>query len=212
MCFAWSLIYWMNTLNLFTRSAFGAGEFGSTHRLSTRSRHIVHRLFRLGRIDLLSRSWVGRFRCMSSICIPPSCGEQLLLPHDPDEVRKRPHKRLPDACRAYGIPGWERIDKEAMSKGIGEGRWRNYGRELVFEYCEEDVRASALLFAKQLHGHNWLPPANVELCLSLVELRGKGCRANSSPRHADRYADVEFGAEVQGRRHWRIAAAIRPQP
>jgi hypothetical protein len=31
----------------------------------------------------------------------------ILLPHNPDEVRKRQRKRLPDACRACGIKGWE---------------------------------------------------------------------------------------------------------
>ena len=30
----------------------------------------------------------------------------ILLPHCPEEVRKKPRKRLPDACRAYGIEGW----------------------------------------------------------------------------------------------------------
>ena len=29
----------------------------------------------------------------------------ILLPHDPDEKRKKPRKRLADACRAYGIEG-----------------------------------------------------------------------------------------------------------
>jgi hypothetical protein len=48
----------------------------------------------------------------------------LLLPHDPDEPRKRPRKRLSDACRVYGIQGWENIDKEEIRKAIGEGRWR----------------------------------------------------------------------------------------
>ena len=89
----------------------------------------------------------------------------VLLPYNPDEVRKRQRKRLPDACRAYGIEGWERIEKEKMSKDIGEGRWREYGREAVLAYCEEDVRASTLLFVKQLRGHNWLPPADVERVL-----------------------------------------------
>ena len=28
----------------------------------------------------------------------------ILLPYNPDEVRKRQRKRLSDACRAYGIP------------------------------------------------------------------------------------------------------------
>jgi DNA polymerase family A len=76
----------------------------------------------------------------------------ILLPHDPDEVRKRERKRLSDACRTYGVEGWERIDKEAMAKDIGEGRWRNHGQAAVFEYCEEDVRASTLLLRRQLCG------------------------------------------------------------
>jgi DNA polymerase I len=89
----------------------------------------------------------------------------LLLPYNPDEVRKRQRKRLPDACRAYGIPGWENIDKEVISKDIGEGRWRQYGREAVFNYCEEDVRASTMLLYAQLRGHRGLPPTDVERLL-----------------------------------------------
>jgi hypothetical protein len=46
----------------------------------------------------------------------------ILLPYNPDEVRKRQRKRLSDACRAYGIPGWDSIDKESISRDIGEGR------------------------------------------------------------------------------------------
>src|SRR5262249_27464772 len=91
----------------------------------------------------------------------------VLLPHNPDEVRKKPRKRLSDACRAYGIEGWERIDKEEMAKAIGEGRWREYGQERVYEYCEEDVRMSVRLLGSQLHrhrdayGHTLLPAADV---------------------------------------------------
>jgi hypothetical protein len=48
----------------------------------------------------------------------------ILLPYDPEEVRKKPRKRLSDACRAYGIEGWDRIDKEDISKAIGDGTWR----------------------------------------------------------------------------------------
>jgi hypothetical protein len=77
----------------------------------------------------------------------------LLLPYQPDEVRKRERKRLSDACRAYGIQGWENIDKEEISKAIGEGRWREYGQEAVFDYCEEDVRKSTELLRAQLRGH-----------------------------------------------------------
>jgi len=76
----------------------------------------------------------------------------VLLPYNPDEVRKRQRKRLSDACRAYRIDGWECIDKETMSRDIGEGRWRDYGREAGLEYCEEDVRASTELLRRQLRG------------------------------------------------------------
>ena len=89
----------------------------------------------------------------------------VLAPHDPDNPRKREHKRLPDACRAYGIEGWEQIDKGTMAQDIGEGRWRKYGQEAVFDYCEEDVRNSVLLLIEQLRGHRGhlgLPPASVE--------------------------------------------------
>jgi DNA polymerase I len=89
----------------------------------------------------------------------------VLLPHDPDEVRRKPRKRLSDACRAYGIEGWERIDKDTIAKDIGEGRWRDHGREQVFAYCEEDVRMSMQLLRAQLQGRPGLSPANVELVL-----------------------------------------------
>ena len=85
----------------------------------------------------------------------------ILLPHDPDETRQRPSKRLPDACRAYGIEGWASIDKGSMAKDIGEGRWREYGREAVFAYCEEDVRMSVLLLRRQLTGYHNRKPVDV---------------------------------------------------
>ena len=44
----------------------------------------------------------------------------ILLPYEPDEIRKKPRKKLPDACRAYGIEGWEGIDKGDMAEDIGE--------------------------------------------------------------------------------------------
>ena len=85
----------------------------------------------------------------------------ILYPYNPDEIRKRQRKRLSDACKSYLIPGWERIDKEKMSKDIGEGRWRDYGKEAVLEYCEEDVRASTALLLKQLQGFSRYQPADV---------------------------------------------------
>jgi hypothetical protein len=90
----------------------------------------------------------------------------ILLPHDPDEVRKKPRKRLPDACRACGIEGWERIDKDAIAKAIGDGTWRErYSPEEVLNYCEEDVRMEALLLRAQLCGRPGLPSANVSRVL-----------------------------------------------
>jgi hypothetical protein len=47
----------------------------------------------------------------------------ILLPYDPDQVRKKLRKRLPDACRAYGIEGWERINKDTIAEEIGAGHW-----------------------------------------------------------------------------------------
>jgi DNA polymerase-1 len=89
----------------------------------------------------------------------------VLLPYNPDEVRKKPRKRLSDACRAYGIDGWERIDKESIAKDIGEGRWQKYGQEVVFDYCEEDVHMSTLLLRRQLRGNTMFPAADVERVL-----------------------------------------------
>ena len=106
----------------------------------------------------------------------------ILLPYDPNELRKKPRKRLPDACRAYGIEGWERIDKDAIARDIGEGRWRDHGCEQVFAYCEEDVRMSMRLLRAQLQGRPELPPADVERvlhwsnysakCIALIQARG----------------------------------------
>jgi DNA polymerase-1 len=86
----------------------------------------------------------------------------ILLPYEPDETRKRPRKRLSDACRAYGIAGWERIDKKTMSEDIGNGLWRKYGKEGVLAYCgEEDVKNSAELLRRQLRGQPRFPASDV---------------------------------------------------
>ena len=91
----------------------------------------------------------------------------ILLPYAPGEVRKRQRKGLADACRAYGIEGWENIDKPAIAKAIAEGRWREYGTEAVLDYCEEDVKNSAKLLRAQLRrycdqlGRILLPAADV---------------------------------------------------
>jgi hypothetical protein len=89
----------------------------------------------------------------------------VLLPHD-DEKRGRPRKRLSDACRAYGIEGWEGIEKAEIAQDIGEGRWRKHGREDVLDYCTEDVRATALLLAAMLRGRpDAFPPVDTDRVL-----------------------------------------------
>jgi hypothetical protein len=89
----------------------------------------------------------------------------ILLPYDPDEVRKKERKNLAAAARAYGIEGWENIDKPEMARAIGEGRWREYGREAVLQYCEEDVRASAELLRRQIGGYGRYAPVNPRLVM-----------------------------------------------
>jgi hypothetical protein len=90
----------------------------------------------------------------------------VLLPHNPDEVRKRPAKDLAAACRAYGIEGWRGMDKKAIAADIGNGHWRKYGRDFVLRYCGEDVRVEVLLLIAQLRRcSRFLPPADVDRVL-----------------------------------------------
>ena len=85
----------------------------------------------------------------------------ILLPYNPDEVRHKPRKRLPDACRSYGIEGWECIDKDTIAKAIGEGTWRGrYSPEEILAYCEEDGRMEVLLLRAQLRGRGQLAPVD----------------------------------------------------
>jgi len=96
----------------------------------------------------------------------------ILLPYDPDEERKKQKKDLAHACRAYGLEGWERLDKKAMQEAIGNGTWRGrYSPAEILDYCEEDVRMSVRLLRaqlRQLHdqrGYTLLPAADVERVL-----------------------------------------------
>jgi len=93
----------------------------------------------------------------------------VLLPYEPDEKRSKERKRLVDACRLYGLEGWQQIDKESIAKDIGAGRWRDYGQPAVFQYCEEDVRMEVLLLRAELRGrpgrYGGLAPVNTDLVL-----------------------------------------------
>ncbi len=97
----------------------------------------------------------------------------LLLPYDPNEKRAKQRKRLSDACRAFGIEGWENINKEQMAKDIGEGRWRDYGQAAVYDYCEEDVKKSTELSRAQLRGSNRFPRLNTDRVIFWSEYSAK---------------------------------------
>ncbi|WMT76066.1 DNA polymerase [Bradyrhizobium sp. Ash2021] len=98
----------------------------------------------------------------------------ILLPYSPDEARIKPRKRLSDACRMYGIEGWEGIDKGDISESIGNGTWREkYIEQEVFDYCEEDVRASKRLLRAQLRGTDYYEPASVPKVLHWSEYSAK---------------------------------------
>ena len=112
----------------------------------------------------------------------------VLLPYNPDEERIKQKKGLIEACRAYGIVGWEYVEKKEIAKDIGEGRWQKYGQDGVYDYCEEDVKNSTKLLHAQLRdrcdyrGYISLPAADVERVLhwsnysakaiSLIQARG----------------------------------------
>ena len=97
------------------------------------------------------------------------------------------------------------IDKQAIAKAIGEGRWREYGQEAVFDYCEEDVQESVQAVARAAapycdqRGRTLLPAADVPRVLHWSNYSAKAGRANPGARHADRHAAVEFGAGKQDR-------------
>jgi len=99
----------------------------------------------------------------------------ILLPHSPDEVRKKPRKRLADACRAYGIKGWENIDKGMMAQDIGEGRWQKHGRDAVTDYCEEDVRNTVKLLRAMLQGTSRFPRIDIARVLYWSNYSAKCC-------------------------------------
>jgi hypothetical protein len=98
----------------------------------------------------------------------------ILHPYNPDEKRKKEHKDLKTACRAYGVEGWENIEKKDIAEAIGNGTWRGrYSPEDVVNYCEEDVINSVKLFRRQILGHGSFAPANVELVLHWSDYSAK---------------------------------------
>jgi hypothetical protein len=124
----------------------------------------------------------------------------VLEPYDYDETkRKKLSKNLPAACRAYGITGWERFDKTAIAKDIADGNWRKWGRETVFDYCEEDVRKSIELLRAQLRGAHRLEPIDVPRVLHWSNYSAKAIarvQARGMPIDMDLWGLVQENKEA----------------
>jgi hypothetical protein len=75
----------------------------------------------------------------------------ILLEYAPDEPRRKRPTKLPNACQAFGIEGWERINKPHIAEAIGNGTWRGqYSPQEVIDYCEEDVKKTTELLQAQI--------------------------------------------------------------
>jgi hypothetical protein len=94
----------------------------------------------------------------------------ILLPFNPDEVRKKQRKRLSDACRAHGIEGWSgstrKISARPLAKVLGANcsasrRSSTIARRTCARFGAVvrpvlntvNVGAGAQLRAQQLHRH-----------------------------------------------------------
>jgi DNA polymerase I len=83
-----------------------------------------------------------------------------LLPYNPGLARVAPPKGLEAAAAAYGLHGWDGIEKGVISPAIGDGTWRGkYSLEEVMAYCAADVAVEVALLREQLRGQSPMLPA-----------------------------------------------------
>jgi hypothetical protein len=131
----------------------------------------------------------------------------VLEPYDFDETqRKRQGKDLKTACRAYCIEGWERFDKSTIAADIGNGNWRKWGRETVFDYCEEDVRKTTELLRAMLRGGTRHTPIDIPRTLHWSNYSAKAVariQARGMP------IDMELWNLVQENKEAVVAELIR---
>ena len=106
----------------------------------------------------------------------------VLLPYEPDIVRKRQSKKLPDACRVYGIDGWE-TDRQGRD-GRGHRRremahlWQA-GRRRLLRGGRPEIRSAVRAHAARIpHARAGRSRARA----ALVELFRQGGRAEFRPR------------------------------
>jgi DNA polymerase I len=107
----------------------------------------------------------------------------MLLEYAPDEPRRKRPNKLPDACRAYSIEGWERINKPHISEAIGNGTWRGqYSPQEIVDYCEEDTCKTTELLRAQIRPNRNSLIVDVDRvlhwsnysakCVALIQARG----------------------------------------
>ena len=155
MCYAWSRMYSTRTFSSFVSIKLWRGEFGPAPPFDTGANTLFVAYSAWAEMTcFLQLGWQFPTHILDLHTAYLSVSN-ILLPYDPDgeKKRKKPRKRLPDACRAYGIEGWERVDKDSIAADIGAGNWRKYGREVVLDYCEEDDRKATLLLRQMLRGY-----------------------------------------------------------
>ena len=181
------------------------GEFGSTPPFDIGPDTLFVAYSRLGGNDVLHGVGLAISRHIFDLHTAYLAASNILLPHDPDEVRKKQRKRLSDACRAYGIEGWEQIDKETIAQGHRRrplARLRPRSRLTIIARKTCARRHSCC--ARNCAGSRRFDRRQRRARAALVELQRQGDRADPGARHADRHALVESGAGEQGRRHRRI--------
>ena len=123
----------------------------------------------------------------------------ILLPYNPDEKRIKQRKRLSDACCAYGIEGWEQIDKPEHGRGDRRGplaRIRSAGSAAILRRGRAQFgRAAAASDSRATTLSRPIDPAARH---ALERIQRQDRRPDSGPRHADRHGAVESGAGEQG--------------
>ena len=80
---------------------------------------------------------------------------------------------MADACRRYGIEGWENIDKEEIAKAIGEGRWREYGAAAVYAVLRRRHKQIGDLLRAQLVGYGPYAPVDPQAVMRWTEYSAK---------------------------------------
>ena len=89
----------------------------------------------------------------------------VLYPYNPDEIRKKQRKRLSDACRAYLIEGWERIDKAQLSKDMQDAG-ATTGKRLSSHITKRTCGRPRFCYGSSSKAFRGLSPPMSSMCCS----------------------------------------------